>query len=395
MNMEFKILKKSKKSRARIGVIKQGYRLLETPAFLPVATQGSVKTLSSEDLEEIGFEGILANTYHLYLRPGDSLIKKFGGLHQFMNFRGVIVTDSGGFQVFSLGKGIEEGVGKIVKLFPGRKNLFRKKKKGFVKITENGVYFRSHLDGSKHFFSPEKSIRIQKNLGADIIFAFDECTSPFDDFNYTKKAMERTHLWAKRCLKEAQKLKLESKSKVSTGALFGIVQGGEYKELRRLSAKFIANLDFDGFGIGGSLGKTKKRMFEILDWTIPLLPENKPRHLLGIGYLEDIKKAVRKGIDLFDSCYPTRFARHGLAFSKEKGSEIKMLNLKKAGFLEEKKPLDESCQCFVCQNYSRGYLSHLFRAGELSCPRLLSYHNLWFLKKFMDRLREEIAKGKI
>jgi len=386
--MEFRILKKSKKSRARLGVIKTPYGVLHTPCFLPVATQGTVKTLDSRDVKEIGFEGILCNTYHLFLRPGDSLIKSQGGLRKFMNFNGIIVTDSGGFQVFSLGKAVEQGVGKIAKMFPGTNDYFpvRKKderRKSFVKIREEGVYFRSHVDGKEHFLSPEKSIKIQQNLGADIIFAFDECTSPFDDFNYTKKAMERTHRWAKRCLKEAGELKKQS--------LFGIIQGGEYKVLREESAKFIGSLPFEGFGIGGALGKTKKEMFEILDWVIPLLPPQKPRHLLGIGYLQDIKKAIEKGIDMFDCVYPTRFARHGIAFN----SKGLLLNLKKTSFLKDKNPIDKKCSCFVCKNYSRSYISHLLRARELTALRFLTYHNLWFFKNFIDKIRNEIKEGKI
>jgi len=380
--MEFRIIKKSKKSKARVGLIKTPNGTISTPYFFPVATQATVKTLDSSDLQAIGFDGVLCNTYHLFLRPGSALIKKHNGLHSFMNFDGVIATDSGGFQVFSLGKGLEEGIGKIVKIFPGSKtNKTKKQQNSFVKISDKGVYFRSHLDGKLFFFTPEKSIKIQEELGSDIAFAFDECSSPLDNFSYTKKAMERTHKWAIRSL-NAHKNKKQ--------ALFGIVQGGEYKNLRIESAKFIGSLPFDGFGIGGSLGKTKKKMFEILDWTIPLLPQNKPRHLLGIGYLEDIKKAVKKGIDTFDCVYPTRLGRHGFAIT-----EKKIINLKRAKYLQVKQPIDKNCQCFVCRNYSMGYLSHLIRTQEITGMRLLCFHNLWLFKNFMEKIRKEILNGKI
>jgi queuine tRNA-ribosyltransferase/7-cyano-7-deazaguanine tRNA-ribosyltransferase len=385
--MEFKILKKSKKSRARLGLIKTSHGVLHTPCFLPVATQGTVKALTTRDIKEIGFEGVLCNTYHLFLRPGDKLIRRnYGGLHKFMDFQGVIVTDSGGFQVFSLGKAIEQGIGKIAKMFPeeGRITPRNKplEKESFVKIKEEGVYFKSHLDGKEYFLTPEKSIEIQKNLGADIIFSFDECTSPFDDFRYTKKAVERTHRWALRCLKKAGQLKKQ--------ALFGIVQGGDFKQLRQESAKFISSLPFSGFGIGGPLGRTKEKMLEILDWVIPLLPPQKPRHLLGIGYLEDIKEAVKRGVDMFDCVYPTRFARHGIALTKQN-----KLDLRRSAFLKDKAPLDKNCGCFVCQTYSRGYISHLLRAKEMTALSLLTYHNLWFFKSFLSQIREDIKKGKL
>jgi len=390
--MDFKIIKQSKKSRARAGIIKTGNSQLHTPAFFPVATQGCIKTLSLGDIKQLNLEGILCNTYHLYLRPGVEIIKKFGGLHNFVNFKGIIATDSGGFQIFSLGKGLEQGVGKVVKIFPKEKTTkpvpSKIKKSLILKIREKGVWFRSHLNGETHFFSPEKSIAIQKALGADIIFAFDECTSPFDSFESTKKSMERTHRWAERSLAEFKNKK--SKSTNKDQALFGIIQGGEYKELRKTSAKFISSLSFDGFGIGGSLGKTKDRMFEILDWTIPLLPKEKPRHLLGIGHLEDLKKAVQKGIDLFDCVYPTRMARHGVAITS-KG----LLDLKRSKFLSDKNPLDKNCHCPACQNYSRGFLSHLIRAKEATAMRLLTIHNLYFFKNFMDKIREQIVFGKI
>lgn len=381
--MKFKVLKKSKKSLARLGVIETANGVMKTPAFFPVATKAVIKTLDSADIKNIGFEGVLANTYHLMLQPGSEIIKKQGGLHKFMNFKGIIATDSGGFQVFSLGRGLQHKTGKIVtKTMPV---LQKSTKKTFVKITSRGVYFKSHIDGSLHFLSPEKSIKIQQELGADIIFTFDECTSPMDDYAYIKEAMERTHKWALRCLKAHTK---------KNQWLFGIIQGGEYKELRQESAKFMSEQNFDGFGIGGSFGKSygdsKKNMLKALGWTIPLLPDNKPRHMLGIGYLDDFEACIKKGIDLFDCVYPTRMARHGTAFTA-RGT----LNLQKAIFLKDKAPLDKKCSCSTCQNYSRAYISHLFRAKEITAMRLLTIHNLSFFKDFMENIRKKIKLGKL
>ncbi|MCX6789557.1 MAG: tRNA guanosine(34) transglycosylase Tgt [Candidatus Gribaldobacteria bacterium] len=388
--MQFKVIQQSKKSRARLGVIKTAHGDLHTPAFFPVATQAVIKTLTSDNIKQIGFEGVLANTYHLHLRPGEKIIKKMSGLHQFMNFQGVITTDSGGFQVFSLGSGIEHGVGKIAKIFPGSQSIkpshFKCDRTGseMVRITEEGVWFRSHLDGSQHFLNPEKSMQIQQDLSSDIAFAFDECTSPLAGMDYTQKSMERTHRWAERCILAKSKIKNNKQM------LFGIMQGGEYKKLREQSAKFIGGLDFDGFGIGGSLGRTKTKMYEILDWTIPLLPNEKPRHLLGIGYLEDFEQAIKAGVDLFDCVYPTRFARHGIAITaKEK------LNLNQSKFLTDKNPLDKSCACPTCQNHTRGYICHLFRAKEITGQQLLTMHNLWFFKQFIDKIRQKIADGNL
>jgi len=374
--MFFKVLKKSKKSEARLGLVETKHGVIHTPAFFPVATKATVKTLTPEDIKEIGFEAILANTYHLYLQPGHKLVKKIGGLYKFINWSGPIATDSGGFQVFSLGFGLKDKVGKVLKEGD-------KENKGqtarLARIDEEGVTFTSHLDGSKHRFTPESSIKIQEDLGADIIFTFDECTSPLADYVYTKRAMERTHRWAERCLK-AKKRKDQF--------LFGIVQGGLFKDLRIESAKYIAQLPFDGFGVGGSFGKGE--MKKTLDWIIPHLPENKPRHLLGIGYLDDIKEAVKRGIDLFDCVYPTRLARHG-TFLTSQGE----LNILKSSNKEDKKPVMKNCDCYVCQNYSRAYCQHLFKAKEILGPRLATYHNLWFISRFMKKIRKDIKNGNI
>lgn len=375
--MFFKILKKSKKSNARLGLIQTPHGVIHTPAFYPVATKATVKCLSPKEVKEIGFEAVLSNTYHLYLRPGHQIIKKMGGLHKFMNWPGPIATDSGGFQVFSLGFGLEHGVGKISGFFPGNNKKPEKPvKPKLFKVNQKGVEFRSHIDGSKHFLTPEKSIQIQEALGADIIFAFDECTSPLSDYNYTKESMQRTHNWAEICLKT---------KKIKDQALFGIIQGSQWKDLRIKSAQFISQMPFDGLAIGGSLGKTKKDMYKILDWVIPEMPEEKPRHLLGIGHPDDLVKAIKKGIDLFDCVYPTRLARHGVFFTPKK--ELNILN---ACYQADKKPIMRNCSCYVCQNFSRAYLRHLFRTKEILGLRLATFHNLWFMSELMGKIRQTI-----
>jgi queuine tRNA-ribosyltransferase/7-cyano-7-deazaguanine tRNA-ribosyltransferase len=318
-----------------------------------------------------------------------------------MNWNGPIITDSGGFQVFSLGAGLEEGVGKIASIFPEEKlnkisnvkfpayakasagkQIQNSTNKNRIKITEDGVEFRSHIDGQKILLTPEKSIQIQKDLGADFILAFDECTSPLASYEYTKNSMERTHLWATKSLRAFN-------SKLSTlnhkQQMYGIVQGGMFKDLREVSAKFIGNLDFFGMAIGGSLGKSKKDMHNILDWTIPLLPEKKPRHLLGIGGIEDILEGVKRGVDTFDCVEPTRIARNGNLLTK-KGR----LNILNARYRADKNPVEKDCQCYTCQNHSRAYLRHLFWAKEMLGPRLATIHNLHFMMELMKKIRESI-----
>ncbi len=375
----FKILKKSKKNHARAGVINTPHGPIHTPVFFPVGTKGTVKGVTPAQLNEMGIEAVLCNTYHLFLRPGDQVVKKFGGLHKFMNWPKPIITDSGGFQVFSLGLGLEHGASKI----PAADLEIRKKRNAgiekFTKITERGVYFKSFIDGSKHFIGPEESMKIQENLGADIIFTFDECTSPFSDYEYTKEAMERTHRWAERSLK-AHKRKDQM--------LFGIVQGGEFKDLRLESSKFIGAMDFDGFGIGGSFGKFKKGVKNILDWAMHGLPENKPKHLLGIGSVEDIIEAVRRGIDTFDCVTPTRLGRNGTALTK-KGN----LNMKSGKFILDKKSIENGCGCYTCSNFTRGYIKHLFQSGEMLAGILTSIHNIYFMENLMRKIRKDIIRG--
>jgi len=381
----FKILKKSKKSNARTGVISTPHGLIHTPAFYPVGTKATVKGITPVQLNDMSIEAVLCNTYHLFLRPGDKVVKKFGGLHKFMNWQKPIITDSGGFQVFSLGLGMEHGASKIAGPALEAKKKRSEGVEKFARITEDGVYFRSFLDGSKHFIGPEESMKIQENLGADIIFAFDECTSPYSDYEYTKEAMERTHRWAVRSLKAFRR----KSSVVGRQLLFGIVQGGEFKDLRLESSKFIGAMDFDGFGIGGAFGKFKKNAKNELDWSVEHLPENKPKHLLGIGSVEDIMEAIRRGIDTFDCVTPTRLGRNGTALAA-KGN----LNMRSGRFALDKKPIEKGCGCYTCANFTRGYVRHLFQSGEMLAGILTTIHNLYFMEKLMRGIRKDILNNK-
>jgi queuine tRNA-ribosyltransferase len=343
----------AKNDRARTGIFATPHGDLLTPVFAPVGTQATVKTLTPEHLKAVHASLVLSNTYHLYLRPGDELVRELGGLHKFMQWHRPMLTDSGGFQVFSLAQ--------------------------TRKIDDDGVTFKSHIDGSTHRFTPEKSIAIQENLGADIIMAFDECSDP-NDYAYTRLAMERTHRWAERSL--------EAKSRPDQ-ALFGIVQGGVQLDLRAESAKFIASLDTPGIAIGGlSVGETKDEMHNTLDVVTPLLPENKPRYLMGVGTPEDLIDGVRRGIDIFDCVLPTRLARHHAAFAPEG-----RLNLMNAAFARDEKPIDGACDCYTCQTFTRAYIRHLIVAKELLAGTLISIHNLRALIRLMEEIRVYIADG--
>ncbi|MGB9598327.1 MAG: tRNA guanosine(34) transglycosylase Tgt [Minisyncoccales bacterium] len=377
MSFSFRILKKSKDSKARIGLLKTPHGTIETPAFVPVATKGALRGIDLKEGRKMGAQIFMVNTYHFFYQERYKIVKRFGGLHRFLNFPFPLMTDSGGFQVFSLGFGIEHQIGKIG-FFP-KKEIKEKKKKGFVKISPEGVEFKEPISGKKIFLTPELSIKIQKILGGDFIFAFDECTSPLHDYDYTKKSLFRTHRWAERSLKE---LKNEKKQRI-----FGIVQGGNFKDLREESARFISSLPFFGIGIGGPMGKDKNEMIKILEWTLPFLPEKKPRHLLGIGEIEDIFEIIQRGIDLFDCVLPTRLARHGTVFTN-KGK----IHLKSSKYLKEKIPLDPQCQCFTCQSYSRAYLCHLLREKEIFIISLLSWHNLFWVLNLMKEIRKSIKK---
>lgn len=343
----------AKNDRARTGIFSTPHGELITPVFAPVGTQATVKTLTPGHLEEINASLVLSNTYHLYLRPGDELVCDMGGLHRFMQWHKPMLTDSGGFQVFSLSQ--------------------------TRKVDDEGVTFKSHIDGSIHRFTPEKSIAIQENLGADIIMAFDECSDP-NDLDYIRQAMERTHRWAERSL--------EAKTRPDQ-ALFGIVQGGIDPTLRTESAKFIASLDTPGIAIGGlSVGETKKEMHDTLDVVTPLLPEDKPRYLMGVGTPEDLINGVLRGIDIFDCVLPTRLARHHSAFSPEG-----RLNLMNASFARDGHPIDETCDCYSCRTFTRSYIRHLIVAKELLAGTLISIHNLRALIRLMENIRVFIADG--
>jgi queuine tRNA-ribosyltransferase len=337
----------AKNNRARTGTFTTPHGTLQTPVFAPVGTQAAVKALTPAQVADVGATLVLSNTYHLYLRPGDDLVAEMGGLHRFMRWPNPMLTDSGGFQVFSLSD--------------------------TRKVDEDGVTFKSHIDGSEHRFTPEKSIRIQENLGADIIMAFDECADP-NDHVYIKDAMERTHCWAERCVKAKTR---------TDQALFGIVQGGIDPDLRAASTEFIASLDTPGIAIGGlSVGETKDEMLATLDLVTPLLPENKPRYLMGVGTPEDIINGIARGIDIFDCVLPTRLARHHAAFSSEG-----RLNMMNATFARDERPIDETCDCYACQNFTRAYIRHLIVAKELLAGTLLSIHNLRALIRLVEDIR--------
>ncbi|MBR9699679.1 tRNA guanosine(34) transglycosylase Tgt [Candidatus Woesearchaeota archaeon] len=379
----FKILKKE--GKARTGVISTTHGKIETPYLIPVATLGSVRALDSDDLHALGAQCSLANTYHLYLRPGEEVLKKFNGVRGFMHFDKPLFSDSGGFQAFSLGFGMEHNINKLGSIFPeGRRVLPTKKK--MAKVTGKGVKFQSVYDGTWHFMDAKKSMQIQSVLGSDVIMAFDECTSPLSDKAYTSKALERTHRWAKDSLKYHDKKQ----------ALYGIVQGGWFRDLRVESAAFINNLGFKGIAIGGSLGKSKKDMHQILEWVIPLL-DDRPRHLLGIGEIDDIFECVSRGIDTFDCVSVTRNARRGSVYiSPRNGGRFKnkfRINIKSARFKGDTKPIDPGCSCMVCKNYSRAYLRHLYTVNELSYFRLASYHNVYFMLHLLDSIRKSIKEG--
>ena len=353
----YELLHVDKNSGARRGVIHTPHGDIQTPVFMPVGTQATVKALTPEELKELNAQIILSNTYHLFLRPGHELVKQAGGLHGFMNWDRPILTDSGGFQVFSLG--------------------------ALRKIREEGVDFRSHLDGSKKFISPEIAMEIEEALGADIIMAFDECCPYPSTYEYTKNSMERTTRWAKRC-KEAH-------TTIDKQGLFGIIQGGFYKDLREQSAKELIELDFPGYAIGGiSVGEPKEEFLDILYHTAPLMPENKPRYLMGVGSPDYLIEAALAGIDMCDCVLPTRIARHGTAMTS-KGKVV----VRNATYEKDFSPIDDECDCYACKNYTRAYIRHLLNTKEILGVRLLSIHNLRFLTNLMDRVRIEIENDNL
>jgi queuine tRNA-ribosyltransferase len=353
------IIKKSNKSKARAGKLTTPHGTIDTPAFMPVGTQGAVKAVTPLQVKEIGAQIILCNTYHLYLRPGTEVIKKAGGLHEFIGWDGPILTDSGGYQVFSLSK--------------------------LRKIDDEGVTFNSHIDGSEHRLTPEKVVEIQSVLGSDIMMPLDECVAYPSNKAEVEKAVKRTSLWAKRS-KEALGARDEMR-----GELFGIVQGGMFKDLRKRSAEEIRSLDFPGYGIGGlSVGEPKDVMIEMLEVSTDNLEYEKPKHLMGVGFPEDIEEAVKYGIDFFDCVIPTRLARHG-AFLTGEGKEI----IKNAKFEKDFSPLEGSCDCYACKNFTRAYIRHLFLANEILPLTLMTIHNLRYIMRLMEGIRRKIAGGMI
>ena len=352
----YELIKTDSRTSARRGRVHTPHGVIETPVFMPVGTAATVKAMRPEEIKELGAEIILSNTYHLYLRPGHEIVKAAGGLHKFMNWDRPILTDSGGFQVFSLG--------------------------AMRKITEEGVSFRSHIDGSKHMITPEKSIEIQNALGSDIIMAFDECIPYPADWNYTKNSLERTTRWLKRCKDFHKNTEKQS--------LFGIMQGGMYKDLRKLSAEQIVELDLPGYAIGGlSVGEPKDIMYDVMDECVDHLPKEKARYLMGVGSPDCLFEGVERGIDMFDCVLPTRIARHGMAMTSQG-----RINIKNAVHEKDFSPLDPNCDCYTCRNYSRAYLRHLFKSDEILSSMLMTNHNLHFLVNTMKNIRKSIEEDR-
>ena len=352
----YELIKKDSRTKARRGRVNTPHGPIETPVFMPVGTAGTVKAMKPEEVRDMGAQIILGNTYHLYLRPGHEVVKAAGGLHKFMNWERAILTDSGGFQVFSLG--------------------------AMRKISEEGVEFRSHIDGSKHMLSPEKSMEIQNALGSDIMMAFDECAPYPADRNYVKNSLERTTRWLKRCKEYHKNTEQQS--------LFGIMQGGMYKDLRKQSAEEIVELDLPGYAIGGlSVGEPKEIMYEVMDDCVDYLPADKPRYLMGVGSPDCLFEGVERGIDMFDCVLPTRIARHGMAMTSQG-----RVNIKNAKYEREFTPLDPNCDCYTCRNYSKAYLRHLFKSDEILSSMLMTTHNLHFLVNTMAGIRKAIEEDR-
>ena len=352
----YELIKKDSRTKARRGRVNTPHGPIETPVFMPVGTAGTVKAMKPEEVRDMGAQIILGNTYHLYLRPGHEVVKAAGGLHKFMNWERAILTDSGGFQVFSLG--------------------------AMRKISEEGVEFRSHIDGSKHMLSPEKSMEIQNALGSDIMMAFDECAPYPADRNYVKNSLERTTRWLKRCKEYHKNTEQQS--------LFGIMQGGMYKDLRKQSAEEIVELDLPGYAIGGlSVGEPKEIMYEVMDDCVDYLPADKPRYLMGVGSPDCLFEGVERGIDMFDCVLPTRIARHGMAMTSQG-----RVNIKNAKYERDFTPLDPNCDCYTCRNYSKAYLRHLFKSDEILSSMLMTTHNLHFLVNTMAGIRKAMEEDR-
>ncbi len=362
--IEFEVIAVDSETKARAGVIRTPHGDVPTPVFMPVGTQGTVKTMPWRDLIDFGVRIILSNTYHLYLRPGHELIARLGGLHEFIGWKRAILTDSGGFQVFSMAE--------------------------LMKISDEGVRFQSIYDGGYHFFTPEKAVEVQFALRPDIMMSFDQCTSYPINFDDAKKAVERTSRWAKRGYEHWRRLIDNDKNPETAPSLFGIIQGSVYPELRKMSAEDILAIDFDGYAIGGlSVGEPKHEMFEMVSILEPMMPEDKPRYLMGVGKPEDIIQAVAMGMDMFDCVIPTRNARNGSVYTW-----AGKMSLKASYYMDDPRPIDPNCQCYTCRNYSRAYIRHLFSAGELLAPYLATHHSLYFFSEFMREIRQAIIENR-
>ena len=380
--MKFSIQKKLEGTLARAGSIETKNGIIETPAFVTVGTKATVKALTAEQIRSLGAQVVLANTYHLYLQPGEDIVAHAGGFGPFMDWHGPTMTDSGGFQAFSLGAAFGTAVSKVTRNDEAVLNNVSPVAGQLAKVTDEGVEFKSHLDGSKHLFTPEKSMAIQWKLGADMIFAFDECTSPTADYDYQRKSLDRTYEWAKRSIAAHELLDTKKDQ-----ALFGVVQGGRHQDLREHAARTIGELDgFDGFGIGGSF--TKDDIGTAVGWVNALLPENKPRHLLGIGEPSDLFGAVEAGCDLFDCIAPTRMGRHGTLHTSQG-----RINIRNAKFVNDFAPIETGCTCYTCMHHTRAYIAHLFRAEEMAAATLASIHNLHFILRLVENMRKSILDG--
>ncbi|MCX6385641.1 MAG: tRNA guanosine(34) transglycosylase Tgt [Solirubrobacterales bacterium] len=387
MPSSLKIEARDPKSRARAGTLKLAHGTVQTPAFVPLATKGTVKGLEPREVAALGFEMVLGNTFHLFLTPGHELVAKFGGLHEFMRWDGPIITDSGGFQVFSMGHGT------VADEIKGRAAKGADRRGAIIEIEEDGVRFRSYVDGSERFLSPETSMEVQAALGSDIALVFDECT-PFNvSRDYTAASTERTHRWLERCLIWHENNGPRDGDGNSRQLVYGIIQGGVHEELRRASAQVIAASRAGGIAIGGSLGENKDQMYEVVDWAVDELPEDRPRHLLGIGDVDDLIRGVELGIDTFDCAMPTRLGRHGMALVPDPEGRWRV-NLAAARFADDRQTILEGCPCPACsQGFSRGYLRYLLRSHELTGMRLVTLHNLSFVARLMQDLRSAIHGG--
>ncbi len=375
--MKFSIEKKLEGTLARVGTIETKNGVIQTPAFVTVGTKATVKALTAEQIRSLEAQVVLANTYHLYLQPGTDIVEKAGGFGKFMDWHGPTMTDSGGFQAFSLGAAFGTAVSKVASADAPVEDISPTAGQ-LANVTDEGVTFKSHIDGSMHLFTPESSMEAQWKIGADMIFAFDECTSPTAPYEYQKKSLDRTYQWAKRCIDKHEALDTEKQQ-----ALFGVVQGGRHQDLREEAARTIGSLPFDGFGIGGSF--TKDDIASAVGWVNKILPEDKPRHLLGIGEPRDLFDAVEVGCDLFDCIAPTRMGRHGTLYTKDG-----RLNIRNAQFMEDFDPIEKDCTCYTCTHHTKAYLAHLFRADEMTAATLASIHNLHFILRLVEKMRESI-----